>query len=89
MLEIDQLGLTKADRAILAAVIEKYGGGPVGLGTLAAALSEETSTVEEFNEPYLMQLGLLERTPRGRTATAVAYRHLGLTPPPNLGDRLL
>ena len=89
MLEIDQLGLTKADRAILAAVIEKYGGGPVGLGPLAAALSEETSTVEEFNEPYLMQLGLLERTPRGRTATAVAYRHLGLTPPPNLGDRLL
>lgn len=89
MLEVDRLGLTKADRAILTTIAEKFSGGPVGLTTVAAALSEEPSTVEEFNEPYLMQLNLLERTPRGRVATARAYEHLGLVPPPNLGDRLL
>ncbi len=88
MLEVDQLGLGKADRAVLSAIADKYNGGPVGLGTLAAALGEEQSTIEEFHEPYLMQLGLLERTPRGRVLTAAAFRHLGKTPPPNLLERL-
>jgi Holliday junction DNA helicase RuvB len=69
LLEIDELGLTALDRKILEVIIDKYKGGPVGLSTIAAALSEEVATVEEVNEPYLLQLGLIERTPRGRTAT--------------------
>jgi len=81
LLEIDETGLSKSDRDILAAIIEKFGGGPVGLKTLAAALSEEEATIEEVYEPYLMQMGLLERTPRGRVATARAYKHLGLESP--------
>jgi holliday junction DNA helicase RuvB len=78
MLEIDELGLTQHDRAMISVIIEKYGGGPVGLKTLAAALSEEEGTIEEVHEPFLMQLGLLERTPRGRTATPRAHGHMGL-----------
>jgi Holliday junction DNA helicase RuvB len=89
MLEIDAIGLNKGDRAVLEAIADKYSGGPVGLGTLAAALGEEQSTIEEFHEPYLMQLGLLERTPRGRVLTAAAYKHLGKAPPPNLTEKLL
>ena len=78
MLEIDQAGLEPADREILQTLIEKFNGGPVGLQTLAAAISEETRTVEEVYEPYLMQLGFLEKTPRGRKATPLAYKHLDL-----------
>jgi holliday junction DNA helicase RuvB len=81
--EIDALGLDKVDRAILDAVVRKFGGGPVGLGTLAIAVGEETETVEDAYEPFLLQAGLLARTPRGRVATAGAYRHLGLEPPGN------
>ena len=75
-LEIDELGLTEHDRALLNVIIEKYGGGPVGLSTLAAALSEEPGTIEEVHEPFLMQLGLLERTPRGRKVTIKAHEHI-------------
>ncbi len=78
MLGVDTLGLTNADRDILKVIITKFGGGPVGLNTIAAALSEEQATVEEVYEPYLIQLGLLERTSRGRTATDRAYAHLGV-----------
>ena len=81
LLEIDELGLTALDRKILEVIIDKYRGGPVGLSTIAAALSEEVATVEEVNEPYLLQLGLIERTPRGRTATPRAYEHLGFDVP--------
>ena len=77
MLGVDVLGLTAADREILKVIIQKFGGGPVGLNTVAAALSEEMATIEEVYEPYLIQLGLLERTPRGRIATDKAYAHLG------------
>ncbi len=81
MLEIDELGLTQSDRDLLTILIESFSGGPVGLKTLAAALSEEEGTIEEVHEPYLMQCGLLERTPRGRVATPRAYEHVGFTPP--------
>ncbi len=77
MLGVDSLGLTSADRDILKTLIHKFGGGPVGLSTIAAALSEEQATIDEVYEPYLIQLGLLERTPRGRTVTDKAYAHLG------------
>ena len=79
MLEIDELGLTKMDRDVLRVLIEKFKGGPVGLNTLATALHEEESTVEEFHEPYLIQLGMIERTPRGRIATEKAYEHLNIS----------
>lgn len=77
MLGVDRLGLNHADREILRTIITKFGGGPVGLNTIAAALSEEQATIEEVYEPYLIQLGLLERTPRGRIATDKAFQHLG------------
>ncbi len=77
LLGIDEAGLNSSDRKLLEAMIEKFAGGPVGLNTLSAALSEEMATVEEVHEPYLIQLGFLERTPRGRTATPKAYAHLG------------
>jgi holliday junction DNA helicase RuvB len=80
LFEVDEQGLDKLDLAILSSVIDKFGGGPVGLSTLAAAVGEETDTVEDVVEPYLLQLGLLQRTPRGRVATERAYRHLGATP---------
>jgi Holliday junction DNA helicase RuvB len=79
LFEVDELGLDKLDLAILSTVVEKFGGGPVGLSTLAAAVGEETDTVEDVVEPYLLQLGFLQRTPRGRVATERAYRHLGVT----------
>lgn len=79
MLSIDDLGLDPVDRHLLLTLIEKFNGGPVGLGTLAAATQEETETIEEVYEPYLLQLGFLERTPRGRVATTRAYTHLGKT----------
>jgi Holliday junction DNA helicase RuvB len=78
MLGVDHLGLNAADRDILKTMINKFSGGPVGLNTIAAALSEEQATIEEVYEPYLIQLGLLERTPRGRTATDKAYAHLDI-----------
>ncbi len=81
LLQIDQEGLTASDRSILDIIIHKFNGGPVGLSTLAAALGEEQATIEEFNEPYLMQLGFLERTPRGREVTTRGYLHLGLEKP--------
>jgi len=80
-LGIDERGLDVVDRKMLKSIIEKYGGGPVGVETIAASISEETDTLEDVYEPYLLQLGFLERTPRGRVAAEGAYRHLGLTPP--------
>jgi holliday junction DNA helicase RuvB len=80
LLDIDEIGLDAADRTLLAAIIENYGGGPVGVETLAALTAEERSTIEDFYEPYMMQVGLIERTPRGRKVTHKAYRHLGKKP---------
>ena len=80
LLEIDELGLDEVDRRILLAVIEKFDGGPVGIDTLAAATSEESDTIMDVYEPYLIQLGFLQRTPRGRIATRLAYDHLGVKP---------
>ncbi len=80
-LEIDELGLDKIDRLLLRAIIDYYKGGPVGLETIAAAIGEEAVTIEDVYEPYLMQIGFLSRTPRGRCVTHAAYLHLGLTPP--------
>lgn len=80
LLEIDELGLDIADRSLLAAIIDSYNGGPVGVETLAALTAEERSTIEDFIEPYLMQIGLLERTPRGRKVTPRAWEHLGKKP---------
>jgi Holliday junction DNA helicase RuvB len=77
LLEIDELGLDPADRMLLEAIIDNYNGGPVGVDTLAALTAEERNTIEDFYEPYLMQIGLLERTPRGRKVTAKTYAHLG------------
>lgn len=78
MLEIDELGLEPTDREILETIIHKFGGGPVGIQTLSAATSEEIQTIEDVYEPYLLQLGFLARTPRGRVATELAYKHLGI-----------
>ncbi|MBA4609320.1 Holliday junction branch migration DNA helicase RuvB [Aeromicrobium sp. Marseille-Q0843] len=79
--EVDDLGLDRLDRAVLDALCRNFGGGPVGIATLAVAVSEERETVEELAEPFLVRLGFLARTPRGRIATPAAWRHLGLTPP--------
>ncbi|MDH3190199.1 MAG: Holliday junction branch migration DNA helicase RuvB [Acidimicrobiia bacterium] len=79
--EVDQLGLDKVDRSILDAVVNKFGGGPVGLSTLAIAVGEEPETVEDAYEPFLLQIGLLKRTPRGRVATSNAFEHLGIEAP--------
>ena len=84
LFEVDERGLDRLDHAILRAVIERFGGGPVGLSTLAAAIGEEPDTVEDVVEPYLLQLGFLQRTPRGRVASEQAYRHLGVTAPGTL-----
>jgi Holliday junction DNA helicase RuvB len=81
LFEVDERGLDKVDRAILSAVCERFGGGPVGLSTLAISVGEEQETVEDVYEPFLLQLGLLKRTPRGRVATETGWGHLGLTPP--------
>jgi Holliday junction DNA helicase RuvB len=83
MLEVDNLGLDDIDRKVLTTIIEKFGGGPVGLNTVAAAISEESDTIMDVYEPYLLQLGFLDRTPRGRVATRRAYEHLGLSVPDN------
>ena len=78
-LEVDYLGLDQVDRRMLRAIIENYGGGPVGLDTLAATIGEESVTLEDVYEPYLMQIGFLTRTPRGRCVTQKAYEHLHIT----------
>jgi Holliday junction DNA helicase RuvB len=85
-LEVDYLGLDQIDRRMLRAVIEYYNGGPVGLETLAAATGEEAVTLLDVNEPYLMQIGFLTRTPRGRCVTPAACAHLGLPVPSRLRD---
>jgi Holliday junction DNA helicase RuvB len=80
-LNVDEFGLDDMDARILTTIIEKFGGGPVGLGTVAVAVGEDAGTLEDVYEPYLIQQGFLERTPRGRCATPLAYRRFGLTPP--------
>src|SRR5690606_39724269 len=80
MLDVDAIGLDILDRKLLLAVMEKFGGGPVGVDNLASAISEERDTIEEVLEPYLIQQGFLQRTPRGRVATAVTYQHFNLLP---------
>jgi holliday junction DNA helicase RuvB len=80
-LNVDEFGLDDMDARILTTIIEKFGGGPVGLATVAVAVSEDAGTLEDVYEPYLIQQGFLERTPRGRCATALAYKRFGLTPP--------
>jgi Holliday junction DNA helicase RuvB len=90
LLEVDELGLDSTDRMLLLAIIDNYAGGPVGIETLSALTSEERSTIEDFIEPYLLQIGLLERTPRGRKVTSSAYKHLNLpTTKKNSQPRLL
>jgi Holliday junction DNA helicase RuvB len=81
MLEVDAMGLDLMDRKLLLAIIEKFGGGPVGIDNLAAAVGEERDTLEDVVEPYLIQQGMLQRTPRGRVAPVGAYRHFGLAEP--------
>ena len=90
LLDVDELGLEKLDRAMLTTMIDKFGGGPVGLETLSAMTGEDASTIEDVYEPYLMQLGFLTRTPRGRVVMPAAYEHLGRRPqtPPEDGEQL-
>ncbi len=80
-LEVDEHGFDELDRRILATIIEKFGGGPVGIGSIAASIGEDRGTLEDLYEPYLIQAGFLQRTPRGRVASLLAYRHLGVVPP--------
>ena len=80
MLEVDQYGFDEVDRRLLLTIIEKYQGGPVGVNTLAAVLAEEPDAIEEIYEPFLMQAGFLNRTPRGRVATQLAYEYFKITP---------
>jgi len=82
--DVDELGLDRLDRAVLGALVRGFGGGPVGVSTLAVAVGEDPGTVEEVCEPFLVRAGMLARTPRGRVATAAAWAHLGLTPPPDV-----
>ena len=88
MLEVDERGLDRLDREILRAICVKFDGGPVGLSTLAVAVGEEQDTIEDVYEPYLLQEGLIKRTPRGRAATAAAFAHLGLRAPRRGGPAL-
>ena len=88
LLEVDEAGLDRLDRDILRAVCAKFGGGPVGLSTLAVAVGEEQDTIEDVYEPYLLQQGFLMRTPRGRVATEAAFAHLGLEAPQAGAQRL-
>ena len=86
LLDVDEHGFDEIDRKLLRAVIEKFGGGPVGVNTIAAVLSEEVDAIEDIYEPYLLQIGFLQRTPRGRLATRLAYDHLGIPyRPPQAG----
>ncbi|MEI6740035.1 MAG: Holliday junction branch migration DNA helicase RuvB [Gemmatimonadaceae bacterium] len=87
LLDVDHFGLDDMDTRLLRAIIEKFDGGPVGLGTIAAAIGEDAGTIEDVYEPFLVQQGFLQRTPRGRMATAHAYRHLGFVPPLGVSDQ--
>ena len=87
LLEVDRFGLDEIDQKIMLTVLEKYGGGPVGLNTIAASIDEEPSTIEEVYEPYLMQLGFLDRTPRGRVATERAFDYFGIPRRPGRAHR--
>lgn len=87
MYEVDELGLDRLDRAVLLALVERFSGGPVGLSTLAIAVGEETETVESVAEPFLVRNGFMARTPRGRIATALGWRHVGFEPPPSLASQ--
>lgn len=89
LLEVDELGLDPSDRRLLMAIIEHYKGGPVGVETIAAIIAEERTTIEDFHEPYLMQIGLLERTPRGRRTTQKAHKHLGVSKSPKQDQQKL
>ena len=86
MLDVDPLGFDLMDRKLLEAVVHRFDGGPVGLDNVAAAIGEEPGTIEDVIEPYLIQQGFLQRTPRGRIATLAAYRHLGVAPPKHAGQ---
>jgi Holliday junction DNA helicase RuvB len=88
LLNVDNLGLDEMDRRVLETVIKKYNGGPVGLNTIAASISEEADTIMDVVEPYLLQLGFLERTSQGRTATRLAYEHLGVPIPDEAQQKL-
>jgi Holliday junction DNA helicase RuvB len=87
LMDIDDLGLDDSDRRVLTTIVEKFDGGPVGLQTIAASISEEPDTIMDVVEPYLLQLGFIDRTPQGRVATPRAYRHLGLEPPTSAQTR--
>lgn len=89
LLEIDKLGLDKNDRRILEAIIHKFSGGPVGLSTLAAATGEEEDTITDVHEPFLIRLGMIAKTPKGRKVTLAAYKHLDITPPKSLGQQTI
>ena len=84
LLQVDRLGLDHIDHKLLRGMIEKFRGGPVGLETIAATIGEESQTIEDVYEPYLLQIGFLQRTPRGRLVTELAYRHLGMEVPDRL-----
>ncbi len=86
--DVDVAGFDRLDKAVLAALLRSFGGGPVGVSTLAVAVGEEPATVEEVCEPFLVRAGMIARTPRGRVATAAAWRHLGLVPPPDVADAI-
>ncbi|OGY90522.1 MAG: Holliday junction DNA helicase RuvB [Candidatus Komeilibacteria bacterium RIFCSPLOWO2_01_FULL_52_15] len=89
LLAVDHMGLEELDRKVLRSIVEKFGGGPVGLNTISAIVQEDAGTIEEVYEPYLMQMGFLARTSRGRVVTERGYEHLGVTPPSDLGNKLL
>jgi len=89
LLDVDAHGFDEVDRKLLLTIIEKFSGGPVGVGALAAAISEEADAIEEIYEPYLLQIGFLDRTPRGRSATRLAYEHFGRIPPEGIGQKKL
>jgi Holliday junction DNA helicase RuvB len=89
LLGVDSAGLNASDRSLLTTIAQKFDGGPVGLNTLAASLAEEETTIEEFNEPYLLQIGFIERTPRGRVLTKLGYEHLGLEFPKKNKEKLI
>jgi len=89
LLEVDEHGFDEVDRRLLRTIIDKFGGGPVGLNTIAAAISEEKDAIEDIYEPFLIQIGFLDRTPRGRVATPLAYGYFGLTEPAERRDARL
>ncbi len=89
MLEVDEMGLDKMDRMLILTIVEKFGGGPVGIGTLAAAVSEAEDTIEDVYEPFLIQSGYINRTPRGRVATEMAYRYFGIEPKGHVQEKLV